>query len=124
RLAASATEGVIRSTDLPESIRNSGALGDLIHEEPERDVVGPAWSSFEERAAAAGAVAAPAVVEGPWVPLSEIERRYLLRVLYHTRGNKKRAAEIMHVDRKTLSRMIERHTVNVARIKRDVRGLR
>jgi DNA-binding NtrC family response regulator len=123
RLSMLSTGNVIRIADLPEKIRNTyGELDELLHENPAQDVVGPAW---EAGRVARGAAARPGQ-EGDtnWLPLSEIEHRYLVRVLYYTRGNKKRAAEILGVDRKTLSRMVERHAINVARIKRDVRGLR
>ena len=46
-----------------------------------------------------------------WVPLSEIEGRYVAQVLEHTRGNKQAAARILGVDRKTLDRMIKRHHI-------------
>ncbi len=46
-----------------------------------------------------------------WVPLSEIEGRYVARVLEHTRGNKQAAARVLEVDRKTLDRMIKRHHI-------------
>jgi two-component system, NtrC family, response regulator AtoC len=115
RLAAS-SPGLVKLSDLPEHIRNAhGDLDELLHELPSQDVVGPAWS---------GAAAGENGGDPAWQPLTEIERRYLVRVLYHTRGNKKRAAEVLGVDRKTLSRMVERHSINVARIKRDVRGLK
>ena len=47
-----------------------------------------------------------------WVTLSEIEGRYVARVLEHTGGNKQAAARILAVDRKTLDRMIKRHNIN------------
>jgi len=46
-----------------------------------------------------------------WVPLSEIEGRYVARVLEHTKGNKQAAARVLGVDRKTLDRMIKRHNI-------------
>jgi len=46
-----------------------------------------------------------------WVPLSEIEGRYVAKVLGHTRGNKQAAARVLRVDRKTLDRMIKRHNI-------------
>jgi DNA-binding NtrC family response regulator len=49
---------------------------------------------------------------GDWVTLSEIEGRYVSRVLVHTRGNKQAAARILAVDRKTLDRMIKRHNID------------
>ena len=47
-----------------------------------------------------------------WVPLSEIEGRYVARVLEHTRGNKQAAARVLEIDRKTLDRMIKRHHID------------
>ena len=49
--------------------------------------------------------------EEDWVTLSEIEGRYVARVLEHTRGNKQAAARVLSVDRKTLDRMIKRHQI-------------
>ena len=46
-----------------------------------------------------------------WVTLSEIEGRYVARVLTHTGGNKQAAARLLSVDRKTLDRMIKRHHI-------------
>jgi DNA-binding NtrC family response regulator len=46
-----------------------------------------------------------------WVTLSEIEGRYVARVLEHTHGNKQAAARVLSVDRKTLDRMIKRHHI-------------
>jgi len=46
-----------------------------------------------------------------FVTLSEIEGRYVARVLEHTGGNKQAAARILAVDRKTLDRMIKRHQI-------------
>ena len=48
------------------------------------------------------------------VPLSEIEGRYVAKVLSHTRGNKQAAARILGVDRKTLDRMIKRHNIETS----------
>lgn len=57
--------------------------------------------------------AAPAEsVNNDWVTLSEIEGRYVARVLEHTRGNKQAAARVLAVDRKTLDRMIKRHNID------------
>jgi two-component system, NtrC family, response regulator AtoC len=125
RLVGLSTGAMIRVSDLPEKIRNThGELDELLHENPSQDVVGPAWEANAKPARASAATRPGEEADRTWLPLSELERRYLVRVLYYTRGNKKRAAEILGVDRKTLSRMVERHAVNVARIKRDVRGLR
>ena len=42
------------------------------------------------------------------VPLEEVERRYVLRVLEAVRGNKAAAARVLGVERKTLYRKLER----------------
>ncbi len=51
------------------------------------------------------------LVDEDWVTLSEIEGRYVARVLEHTHGNKQAAARVLSVDRKTLDRMIKRHHI-------------
>ncbi len=43
-----------------------------------------------------------------WPALSVVERRYIDRVLQHTGGNKTRAAEVLGIDRRTLSRLFAR----------------
>jgi DNA-binding NtrC family response regulator len=40
--------------------------------------------------------------------LAELERRYIELVLRETGGNKKRAAELLGIDRRTLYRTLER----------------
>jgi DNA-binding NtrC family response regulator len=61
---------------------------------------------------------APELSDGPVAPppglvddrptLAELERRYIELVLRETGGNKKRAAEILGIDRRTLYRTLER----------------
>ena len=46
-----------------------------------------------------------------WPQLSEIEGRYVARVLAYTGGNKQAASRVLGVDRKTLDRMIKRHKI-------------
>lgn len=50
----------------------------------------------------------------PWRTLAEIEREYIDRVLLHTNGNKTRAAEVLGIDRRTLSRLFARERVEGA----------
>jgi two-component system response regulator AtoC len=47
-----------------------------------------------------------------WPTMSEVEGRYVARVLAHTGGNKLFAARLLGVDRNTLKRMIERHNLS------------
>ena len=56
--------------------------------------------------------APPEPANADWVTLSEIEGRYVNRVLEHTRGNKQAAARLLAIDRKTLDRMIKRHNID------------
>lgn len=42
------------------------------------------------------------------LPLREVERRYVLKVLRETKGNKKKASEILGIDRTTLYRILEK----------------
>jgi len=44
-----------------------------------------------------------------------MQRRYLLHVLDATGGNRKRAAEILGINRKTLYRMAERFGIELGR---------
>ena len=53
--------------------------------------------------------------EQDWPQLSEIEGRYVARVLHHTGGNKQAASRLLGVDRKTLDRMIKRHSIQFER---------
>jgi len=48
---------------------------------------------------------------GALLPLEEVERRYILRVLEAVHGHRTRAAEILGLDRKTLYRKLERYGV-------------
>lgn len=42
------------------------------------------------------------------LPLKEMEKRYVLKVLQETKGNKKKASEILGIDRTTLYRILEK----------------
>ncbi|MET0342627.1 MAG: sigma-54 dependent transcriptional regulator [Polyangiales bacterium] len=46
------------------------------------------------------------------VPLEEVERRYILRVLEASGGNKRLASRVLKLDRKTLYRKLERYGVS------------
>jgi DNA-binding NtrC family response regulator len=49
------------------------------------------------------------------IPLSELEKLYIQKVLEETRGNKKKAADILGIDRRTLYRMAARYGLNIKR---------
>jgi DNA-binding protein Fis len=53
----------------------------------------------------------------PTLPLEEVERRYILRVLESTGGNKLKAAEVLGIDRSTLHRKLKQiHGVAALRL--------
>ncbi|HEY0320933.1 MAG TPA: sigma-54 dependent transcriptional regulator [Pyrinomonadaceae bacterium] len=83
--AAALCDQVVTPDDLPERIRNFQQL-------PPDETREPRNRSEED-----------------WPSLSELEGRYVARVLAHTSGNKQAAARILGVDRKTLQRMLQRH---------------
>jgi two-component system, NtrC family, response regulator AtoC len=56
---------------------------------------------------------------GDLLSLDEMTRQHLARVLESTGGNKKRAAEILGVDRRTLYRMLERYETPAADVSPD-----
>jgi len=91
--AAAMCDGIIRAQDLPERVRNT-----------------PAYSDDGRKVDSA-----VEPVKEEWLPLSEIEGRYVARVLAHTSGNKQAAARVLEVDRKTLDRMIKRHDIEFDR---------
>ncbi|MDQ3804184.1 MAG: sigma-54 dependent transcriptional regulator [Acidobacteriota bacterium] len=88
--AAALCDHVARPTDLPEAVRIGQAGGGAGEDEEIFDPPGGKG----------------------WLTLTEVERRYVARVLSHTRGNKQAAARLLAVDRNTLKRMIGRHNLN------------
>ena len=90
--AVAMCDGTIRVKDLPQRVRN--------------------YSLQPEDSQKSDVTAAPEPAIEDWVTLSEIEGRYVARVLEHTGGNKQAAARLLAVDRKTLDRMIKRHNIN------------
>src|SRR2546429_2716968 len=90
--AAAMCDGIIRVQDLPERIREYRA------EPRPTDVEAIADAS-----------------EPDWPQLTEIEGRYVARVLQYTGGNKQAASRVLGVDRKTLDRMIKRHHIDFHR---------
>lgn len=99
--AVAICDGTIRVKDLPQRVRN-----------------------YTQKHAGNGASESNGTRETPqeeWVPLSEIEGRYVEQVLKHTGGNKQAAARVLAVDRKTLDRMIKRHHIDCERVRRAAR---
>lgn len=90
--AVAICDGTIRVKDLPQRVRN--------------------YSLLPGEAAKPETTPVPEPIIQDWVTLSEIEARYVARVLEHTGGNKLAAARVLAVDRKTLDRMIKRHNIN------------
>ena len=98
--AVAMCDGTIRVKDLPQRVRN--------------------YTQKQTSGNGDGA-ASDAQAREEWVPLSEIEGRYVAEVLEHTRGNKQAAARVLAVDRKTLDRMIKRHHIDSEKLRRGGR---
>jgi len=64
------------------------------------------------RAQRTGRLMLPADEPGEIVPLDELERRYIVRVVKLLEGNKSRAAHALGLDRRTLHRKLERYASN------------
>jgi DNA-binding NtrC family response regulator len=95
--AVALCDGTIRPRDLPQRVRN--------HSQRQADS-GTSQSGVID------------VHAEEWVPLSDIEGRYVAQVLEHTRGNKQAAARVLAIDRKTLDRMIKRHHIDSGKARR------
>lgn len=87
---AAMCDGLIRIQDLPERIRSFNDAADVKDE--------PGSSEAGEKES--------------WPSLAQVEGRHVARVLAHTRGNKQAASRVLGVDRKTLDRMIKRHSIS------------
>lgn len=88
--AATMCDGTIRAQDLPERVRRYGEEKTPAADLPTSEIL---------------------VAQDEWPSLTEIEARYVTRVLGYTGGNKQAATRILRVDRKTLDRMIKRHHI-------------
>jgi DNA-binding NtrC family response regulator len=93
--ATAMCDGLIRVQDLPDRIRNYTKQESQRRNEPMNEL------EPEQKP--------------DWPQLSEIEGRYVARVLEHTGGNKQAASRVLGVDRKTLDRMIKRHNIEFQR---------
>jgi len=90
--AAALCDQIVRPEDLPERVRRSfRAIGEQssMHQ-PADDVTS----------------------DESLLPLAELERRHILRVLARTGGNKQAAARILGIDRTTLQRKLERYDLD------------
>jgi transcriptional regulator with GAF, ATPase, and Fis domain len=88
--AVALCDQVVRPEDLPERVRRS----------------------FKKIGKESNGDRTPSVEDDEMLlPLSEIERRHILRVLSRTAGNKQAAARILGIDRTTLQRKLERYEV-------------
>jgi two-component system response regulator AtoC len=96
--AVAICDGTIKVKDLPQRVRN-----------------------YTQKQATNGENGGNGSIREEWVPLSEIEGRYVAQVLEHTRGNKQAAARVLAVDRKTLDRMIKRHHIDSEKVRRLAR---
>jgi two-component system response regulator HydG len=63
-------------------------------------------ADLPERVSEARSVTPPPVAQEPIVPLEEMERRHILRVVEAVRGSRRLAAQKLGIDRKTLYRKL------------------
>jgi two-component system, NtrC family, response regulator AtoC len=91
--ATALCDQVVRPEDLPERVRRSF-----------KAAVGKETNGYR----------ADSVDDETLLPLSEVERKHILRVLSRTGGNKQAAARILGIDRTTLQRKLERYDVEAA----------
>ncbi len=94
--AASMCDGVIYPEHLPERLRRFSAVS------RDTNFSGIQSDSIND-------LLPPPEDNGKWLPLAEIEAKYVAQVLAHTGGNKQAAARLLNIDRKTLSRIIQRN---------------
>jgi DNA-binding NtrC family response regulator len=64
--------------------------------------------------AALAASAAKADLIADWPTLEELERRYLQRALDHCEGNRRRAADLLGINRRTIQRLLTRYQLTAA----------
>ena len=50
------------------------------------------------------------------LPLAEIEKRHIMRVVEHTSGNKTRAARVLGIDTKTLYNKLKTYSASIRRV--------
>lgn len=93
--AVAMCDGTIRAQDLPERVRNY-----------ERSNADEGVLQTEESS----------VIEEEWLSLAQTEGSYVTRALAHVGYNKAAAARLLHVDRKTLDRMIIRHRISLGHV--------
>jgi ActR/RegA family two-component response regulator len=53
-----------------------------------------------------GTTSPDAPIDADWPTLDELSLRYLHRVIAHAKGNKTKAAEVLGIDRRTVSRIL------------------
>jgi two-component system, NtrC family, response regulator AtoC len=92
---------VLRAVTLADGIIYPEHLPSRVRENASTDTV-PGASNFSD---SSDDTADP---HQKWVPLAEMEQKYVQQVLAHTNGNKQAASRILDIDRKTLGRILGR----------------
>ena len=68
----------------------------------------PPHAGTAPQAVAAPRPGAAASLDDDWPTLDELSLRYLHRVIEHSKGNKTKAAEVLGIDRRTVSRILSK----------------
>jgi DNA-binding NtrC family response regulator len=63
-----------------------------------------------------------AALEADWPTLQELDLRYLRLALVHTHNNKTKAAEVLGIDRRTVSRLLAREHGGASATKSNKQG--
>jgi DNA-binding NtrC family response regulator len=66
--------------------------------------------------AALASAMTPGGAAGPPVPLETVEREHIVVALRHTRGNKRRAAQLLGIARSTLIQKVRRYQIQPAEL--------
>lgn len=91
--AMALSSGIVHPEDLPDHIRDyQTTLSEVVSEQD---------TDAEQRH------------DDRWLTLSEMEARYVKRVLNHTKGNKQAASRLLNIDPKTIERMIRRYDIEI-----------
>jgi DNA-binding NtrC family response regulator len=125
----SEAQEILLSYDWPGNVRELHNVLERAVVLASQDVIGPEHLPGELRVAAQPAVAlgvrtnagTVAPDGAPLLPLADVERSHVLHVLQSTGGNRERAARILRISRRTLTRMLQRW--QISRPRSDVERL-
>ena len=114
-------QAILLSHDWPGNVRELHNVLERALVLAEQDVIGPEHLPLDRRAApppapeSGGGTGAGAADDEAQLTLAQVERRHVLRVLKSTGGNRERAARVLDISRRTLTRMLQRWEITAPR---------